>query len=260
MKMLLFLSLAVVCIPSHVVAQQAVKRPQAERDAKAVAIVQRSLSAMGWSAVTSDSYAWAITVQTVAAQDNPTQGTTTTTWRVAGAEYRAESEHGSVCVSGHGKPGCSGGGKVQHFPPYIAAATIVPGMIGKHLNDVYNDNAYSLAYRGSGEISNKQVEIVELWSTAPHADAQTTMQIVYFDSSSGFPLRVAYEVLDVHRSDRGRPSHVDFSDYQSQGGILYPFTSSEYSGSHLTATDTLQSLNAGGQYEASIFDLDGGAK
>jgi hypothetical protein len=147
-------------------------------------------------------------------------------WKTAGTEYRLEGSTPSgkdILVTGHGNPAQSGVNNFHKISPYMTRAMFVPALAGSILRQELEDQNYSIRYDGTGNIGSASVLIVTTGAETKYPDNVVTPQVWYFDSATGYPLRVEFRSPDSRRPANFLPVAYDLSDFRMVAGVMYPF-------------------------------------
>jgi hypothetical protein len=231
-----------------------------QRDPQAVAVVERSIAALGGA-----EHIGQIADCTVEVQVQASQGSTVSSgmsvYKFAGAEYRADSttaEGTRTLASGHGKPFAIASGATKGIPPHVMRAMFSPAMAAVALLHDSNDANYSLLYKGTGTLGAEQVSIVEISSQATWIDALVTPQTWYFDNGSGLPVRVEYWSPDFRNPRHHADSAVDLSEFRNISGAFFPFQYTTSMNGTPTKTVTVTSVQVNTGILSSAFDAPAG--
>jgi hypothetical protein len=198
--------------------------PHPIRDSQAIQVVKTSISALGGVAAIGQAADYTIQAQV---QQSPGVRTPngTVTWTVAGGQYRSDfsTEQGTLTLSsGHGKPFSISDGSVTSVPISSIRALFAPALVGLALLTEIQTSNYSVVSEGNGTVSSAQVTIVKTSSQANASDAIVTQQIWYFNSATGFPVRVEFVLPDSRVGALRVRSSMDFSGYTVITGVSYP--------------------------------------
>lgn len=222
------------------------------RDARAVAVMQQSLLAMGGSVPADSAASGRITI---------TAGSTTEAGTIRiltrGLDQTAElvdTEEGKrAVIYAHNRAvEVDDRGSVQKLWMELVVTSrsvlfpLVP--VGAALGDP--DTAFQ--YLGRESLDGSFVEHVRFWKTfASTPDlkdlAQFTITDLWLDAASGFPRKLAYERREASGDAIGVSVEVTYADHRNVGGILYPFQIKKSLNGTPWATITIGSvaLNAG---------------
>jgi len=196
-----------------------------QRDPQAVAIIERSLAALGGASQIGQIADCKVEVQ-VQAPPGSSASSGTAVYKFAGGEYRADSTTAAgtqTLASGHGKPFAVANGTTKGIPPHVMRAAFSPTVAAIRLLNDSNDANYSFRYKGTGSLGSAQVSIVEISSQATWLDAMVSPQTWYFDSGSGLPLRIEYWAPDIKNPRHHVECAADLSEYRVVSGVEFPF-------------------------------------
>jgi hypothetical protein len=204
---------------------QAASTPGPVRDPQAVATVQAGLTAMGGTATISQVQNSVVSGTSV---DQPAQQNTAQsfTWTYADKEFRNENNAasgGHVLVSNGGSPQDFHDGAWTGLLP-IAARTNLPYHIpALVLCSELNNPGYALIFLGSTTLNGTSAIHVQTRDDSDLTGHVFTLQDWYFDSATGLPLRVEYQIPVSQNPSESLQASVDFSNFTIVSGILVPF-------------------------------------
>ena len=174
------------------------------RDAEAVALVQKAIQAMGGAStvalVRSD-----LVRGTVAQSAGSSATARTFQWEDdftgAGYEFRNQFHEadGTVRVfgSGHGKPWVVDGAAVKSLPPQVGYASTpyqVPSIV---LSRELSSSAASMTLVGTTTVNGRSALQVHVANNSGVTETMLSPRDWYFDSTSGLPIRLTYRVPEA---------------------------------------------------------------
>jgi hypothetical protein len=229
------------------------------RDAQALDVVQRALTAMGGPAIA------AIQDTTIQAQSDasaePQSISGMMTWKMAGAEFRIDGPgpNGTASVlTGHGKPTATNG-TTKALPTYVTQALFVPVAIASVLAQELANPMMSLRFKDNETLGTESVTVVTTALEMDYPGNVVTPQTWYFDASTGLPVRVEFRSPDIRQAVNFIPSAVDLSNYKTVSGVAYPFTVVSSVDGKTQVVFTVQSVVVNSGIGSSEFDNPGGA-
>lgn len=233
------------------------------RDAKAEALVQSAITAMGGAGPIGQIQNWQVQAQVI---DTANSGkfSGTVLWQQAGLEFRMQSSTASgtsAIVTGHGKPAAIVNGTAKALGGHVTRALFVPVLLGALLLQEFQNPNYSIESSGTSTVNSQSVVIVTIACRTSQTDAMVTPQTWYFSTSSGLPVRVEYRIPSAGGPRLYVAAAHDFSNYQNVSGVLYPFQITSYRLGKQARLTTVQSVNVNTQIAATTFDAPtGGAQ
>jgi hypothetical protein len=232
----------------------------AVRDAQALDVVRKALTAMGGPAIS------AIQDCTVQAQSDAAPGAQamsgTMTWKMAGAEFRIDGPgpNGTASVmTGHGKPGMING-VATALQPYVIQALFVPVAIAPVLAQELANSKMSLRFKDNETLGTTSVTVVTTALETDYPDNVVTPQTWYFDTSTGLPVRIDFRSPDTRNPNNFSSSAVDLSNYKAVSGVAYPFTVVSSVDGRTQIVFTVQSVVVNSGIPSTQFDSTGGAQ
>jgi outer membrane lipoprotein-sorting protein len=209
------------------VSAQQLSQQAPQRDPQAVSIVQLAAAAMGGVAPSDSTATGTITVVAGSLTESGTitiltRGTNQTAEQIslpsglrAVIYSNGEAEETTPSVSAAAVTELAVTDKCPAFPlPLLLSALINP-------DEVFQ-------YIGQETLSGAAVQHVRVWNTFasnPHLQkvASFSAQDIWFDASSGLPLKLAYTRQAGSGAVSAIPVEVFFSNYTNVNGVLYPF-------------------------------------
>ena len=199
--------------------------PAPNRDPQAVAVAQQSLAAMGGALPVSQVQNSIVTGTSAnqAAQQSATQNFT---WTYAGNQFRLESSAASgshVLVSSGGSP--------QDFHDrgwFIVSPVMTRTCLPYHIpalalfGEIQN-SGYSFVFVGSTTLDGKIAIHIQTRDDSDLTGHFFTPQDWYFDSVTGLPLRVEFQMPTSQDPNDCWHASMDFSNFQAVNGVLVPF-------------------------------------
>jgi hypothetical protein len=205
-------------------------RPPIVRDPAAIQAVERAISAFGGSQALSGARTW------IADGTTTVNGTATPLhWEATREEFYVENgSPGSqvILTSGHGHPAVQRASGVTAIPYHVHRSWIRPFAIGALLAQELADSNYSFEV-----IPRKEDPSVIVVRTIDHQsviDSMVTPQLWYFDKSTGLPDEILYEQHDLKNPGAFGWVTMTPGDYQSEEGVLTPFSVGYATGGHIT--------------------------
>jgi len=103
-------------------------------------------------------------------------------------------------------------------------------------------------YVGPETLNGASVQHIQVWNTfasKPHLQqlAAFSVKDIWFDTSSGLPVKIAYSRRAGGGSVPGIPVEVFFSNYTNVSGVLYPFQINKSYNGTPWQTITIQSVS-----------------
>lgn len=225
------------------------------RDTSSVALLTRTISAMGGSTSASATTGF-ITKGNLTVSPGGVSGQVT--WENAGAEFRYEQPGPNgqiVFVSGHGNPAILDSGKVQRKIGHLAMTNLAPHLAAISLVNSLNSTATEIS-------SPQQVTISGLTaikiSFVDHTDELSSVickQDWFFDQNSLLPLRVDFLTSEMYNALNTVKMSYLFSNYQNVSGVLIPFTViTLFDGQQVSQLD-ITSVQVGASIPTTDFDV-----
>lgn len=197
------------------------------RDPQAVALVQKAIAAMG--PLPSDSSATG-TVQVVEGTTSETGtvqiltlGTTATSEAIS---FPAEQR--TIVYSNRDAKETFGNESAN--PPVETILTDqCPDFPLPLLSALFSTTDVAMHYVGPETVNGTSVQHVQIWNTFASKPrilqrlASFSMRDFWFDSSSGLPVKVAYERRSGGGAVAAIPVEIYLSRYKATGGVAYPF-------------------------------------
>ena len=240
----------------------------AQRDPQAISALQRAIVALGGQAAIGSASNAVLrgTISPAATATAVEAGSFKWEYDFSGSSYEFRKEltvNGvtKILASGHGSPAFNSGTKTLAVSSFVSLASPpfhLPAVL--LLRELGNAN-YSIQFVENITISSHPVIHVRTSVNLDSIQTVTSPQDWYIDGSTGLPLRVRYRVPNTRDAFDFETQITDFSNYQSQNGILVPVTlvTSDETSVLFTATITTISINV--PVPSTEFDLPvGGAQ
>jgi hypothetical protein len=148
------------------------------------------------------------------------------TWTYAEKQFRLENSAASgshVLVSSGGSPQDFHDGEWLVVPPGMAR-TILPYHIpALTLFGEIQNSGYSFVFGGSTTLNGKVAIHIQSRDDSDVTGHLFTPQDWYFDSATGLPLRVEFQIPISENANDSLPASMDFSNFQAVTGVLVPF-------------------------------------
>ena len=241
-RLVLLSSIFLVIPPAY--AQQPSTAPT--QDPQAISIVQKSVNAMA-SAVPSDSTANGS--MEIVAGSQTTEGTVQILTKGT-AESSVQSTGPSVTTTliyanGQANETVNGAVNVlslERIQTAQAAEYPLPLLLS-----ILNNPDTSLQYVGLETSNGESLNHVKSWNTfasQPGLQSLATFSTrdIWFDTTSGLPVRVSFTRCDAQGATAGIAVDVFFSNYQISSGVAYPFSIQESLNGTPWATITIQNV------------------
>jgi hypothetical protein len=237
-------------------------QPVVVRDAQAVALLQSSISVMG--APPSDSTATG-SVTTVAGSLTQ-QGTVTISTKGStetSIQFQVPTNPWTV-VFASGQANRVESSQTTVYPLELAASSQCLYFPLPFLAGILNNADYSAVYVGQETLNSATVNHIVVQNTYNSNPtyqflAPFTAADIWLDATSNLPLKIGM----VRRNGGGDavriPISFTYSNYQTVGGIRYPFTVQEFYSETLLATTTIQSVSFNNGLPDSNFGVTTGS-
>jgi hypothetical protein len=220
------------------------------QDPQAIAVLQKSVTAMG-TTVPSDSTATG-TITTVAGSLTENGTITILTRGTDQTSEQIQTPHGSTLVYSQGQASSVTGSTPTPLTLERAVTSQSPffplALLAGALNSA--DTAYK--YVGFETLNGTSVHHIQFWNSFASTSrlqsiAQFSIRDIWIDFQSGFPVKILYMRRDAGGSVPSFAMAVFFSDYRSVSGVLYPFSIQASFNGTPWATITIQNviLNTG---------------
>lgn len=254
-----FLLVSVLLFPIPAGAQQTGQRAP-QRDAQAVAVLQRAIAAMGGAAAVGQ-----ITDAVVAGSVEPASGSSVNSgsfkWESSGSEFRYEKQSASsdlVLVSGHGHPARIRNGTATGLLSHTALANTPLHFPALVLAGVIANQGYSITLIGNTSVNGAPATKVHISFDSDLIHALVTPQDWYFDATTGIPVRVEHRLPDERRAEIYVTAAEEFGNYRIVAGVVMPYKISSYEEGQLLAVETMNSVEFNTGINPSEFDAPAG--
>ena len=188
--------------------------PAAQRDPQAVALMESAITKMGGATAISQHQSWTFQVQ-----------------------MQGPLNNGTVTETLNTNPSMTVNGKTVTHP--LIVSPFVPALVARLLSEIVGDASTSVTYKGTVSVGSKSATAIAL--SDPRSS--TILQTWYFDSTTGLPMHVELASEVQVGLFKSFPGGVDFSDYRTVSGVLYPFQIVErIEGRPFVQTITVQSV------------------
>jgi len=212
---LLFLSISLVV------------RAPAQQDPQAIAVMRQSIAAMG-SIVPPDSSATGTVtiVEGSTTQSGTIQVLTRGTGQTAETITLAGDQRVVIYSNGDAKE--VSGGQSVNPPLELIVTDQCTNFPLPLLQSLLNNADEAFRYIGQETLNGVSVQHIQAWNTfasSPRLQslAPFSTNDIWFDTSSGLPLKIAYSRRAGGGAVPSIPVEVFFSNYRNLSGILYPF-------------------------------------
>jgi hypothetical protein len=226
------------------------------RDPQAVAILQHSIAALARTSPADSSAVGTVTVvEGSTTQSGPIQILTRGVSQTMETMNLPDGQRSVVYSNGDAKEVSSG--QASHPPLELIVIDQCPDFPLPLLLSALSDSDKALFYIGQETLNGNSVEHIQMWnafsSNAPlQRLAPFSIKDIWFDASSGMPLKIAY----YRRTGSGAvPSvavEVFFSNYKNLSGVLYPFQINKSYNGTPWATITIHSVT----FDNALTDSD----
>jgi hypothetical protein len=224
----------------------------AHKDSTALSIVSRSLTAVGgseWAHVSDFQLNASATTWNGKSQSLTVtiSGRNTGEYRFSLDGQSSDLKYVATRKDDRGQY-AKGDAAVQPLPPQIALSDGIYFPLPL-LFDAVTNPQIDLSYKGTRLVSGIATYMVELTQIFPKQEPNSqshfdhfTKRILYFDSTTGFLIRISYYVYSDKNANSKLARAIDFSAYAAQQGFLCPGEIREYQGPQLLNIIHLQSL------------------
>jgi len=217
-----------------------------QRDAQAVALLQRSVAAFG-SVQPSDSTATGSV--TITAGSSTTQGTVTILTKglaETSIQFQMPNDPWTV-VFANGQANKVESAQTTVYPLELAASNQCLYFPLPYLSGVLNNSDYSVRYIGQEIISSSttnHIVVQNTFNSTPNFQFLSPFSYadVWLDSTTSLPVKIAMVRRFGGGSAPNYPFAVYYSNYQLVSGVRYPFTIQEFVTGTVWATATVQSV------------------
>jgi len=227
------------------------------RDAQAVTIIANSIAAMA-QAAPSDSTATG-TINLVAGSLNDS-GTITVLTRGTNqtAETLQMSEVGNLeTIYSQGSASQLNNSTSTTLQPELAVTSQCPDFPLPFLTGAVDNPDFGFKYIGTETVDGLSAYHVQFWDTFASTPqfqnlASFTTRDIWIAVASALPVRLSYNWRAAGGSAPSIPMQVDYSNYQSFGGTLYPLTIKKSKNGTVWQTITIQNV----QFNTGLTDAD----
>lgn len=250
---------AVLAIASHTSFSQTPNTAGAQRDAQAVATLQKAVNVMGGAAVAGiqDCTAQASVQPTPDAHSSPY----TITYKNSGDKFRYESARDGITTltasDGHQYSRQVGTGKVERLLGHLLFAEFPKHLVAWVLYQRLQNQNYSLYYAGTATVNGRGVVRVSTRRESDSDWASLTAQVWSFDATTGLPVRVDWVIPLAQNADETVNATLEFSNYQQISGVLVPFQIITTVGGIKIDTTTLTGATLNSGISSTQFQLGG---
>lgn len=229
-----------------------------QRDANAIAIVQKSLAVLGGvNAIAAvQSIESSGTILKMGSSDPMTFRWET---QVSGShfEFRRETTQDGktrVFASGHGKPGFGIlGNPAKRMALHMSIASVPFDLPGVVLYAEFQDPAYAISSINSPEIGG--VIHIRIANTSDLVLKAITQQDWYFDPQTALPIRVEYNLPDINNALDTMPAACLYSKFATEQGVQYPTNIEAFEQGQQISRTTVSSVQLNTPISSSDFDL-----
>jgi hypothetical protein len=218
-----------------------------QRDLQAIAILQQSVAAMA-SAVPADSSA----TGTVTVVEGSTTQTGSIQILTLGASQTSETlilrdgQRSVVYSNGDAKE--IAGSESANPPLELIVSDQCPDFPLPLLLSALNNPDEAFLSVGQETLNGASVQHIQVWNSfasKPRLQKLATFSLknIWFDASSGLPIKLAYSRRAGGGTIPAIPVEVSFSNYTKVNGVLYPFQINKSYNGTLWQTITIQSVS-----------------
>lgn len=231
------------------------------RDARAITIVQQSITAMGGAASIANISSWTAHGISQPLKNSANSETRSFTWTVSGNDFRSElggGGHSYVFVSGHGSPQSDVDGKT-HAINYHVARAMLPFYFPVYMLSLEINNLdYTILYVGTETLEGRSVIHIHTSDDTDDIGTLVTPQEWYFDPTTLLPLRVNFRLPANENAEIYHTGAFEFSNYMPTDGLQVPYSLTYYEQDKSRASITIQSFVLNSQPAPSLFDASQG--
>lgn len=261
MRRRLFLSISCVLCTLFFSSPFSAQRRLPQRDADALAAIQRAVLAMGGAAIqqVQDS----VFQGTLGAVEGSSMTSGDFTWKNSGTEFRYENPGRSgrgTLVSGRGRPGIVGPSGTTRLNAHMAEANLPAHLAPLVLLKTLADVRHRLIFVGNEALNGAAVIHVRSSLEADEVSAATTVRDWFFDAATGLPVRVEYRLPANSNALEHMPAAVELSDFRFVSGIAVPFQITVYHNGQRLGVARISSVVFNTGISPSDFDLAGGGR
>lgn len=266
--LLVVLCLFTFATPSPLSAQQSppASPPQSPtpqppvRDAQAVALVQRSLAALGGGVASTLQDSQIQGTLAPIASSNISGGTFTWTDDFSGPtfEFRYQLQTADavrVEVSGHGSPAVEQGTTVTSLRSHITFTALPYHLPAVLLSRMLANTSYSIQIGTAVTVEGGPTQQVIIKSDAGPLEKALSEQRWDFDASTGLPVRIEYHLPNPYYSDQWVQGAVELSKYQIVNGVAVPFQLTFFEDGKPAGVATVSSAVFNVEAPSTTFDL-----
>ena len=195
------------------------------RDQQAIAVVQQSLVAMGGTAMVGQVQNSVVTGTSVK-QSAQQAATESFTWTFAGNQFRFETSAASgrhVLVSSGASPQDFHDGAWFIVRPVMARTSLPYHIPALALLGEIQNSGYSFVFVGATTLNGKIAIHIQTRDDSDLTGHLFTPQDWYFDSVTGLPLRVEFQIPTSQNPNDALNASMEFSNFQVVSGVLVPF-------------------------------------
>lgn len=235
------------------------QRKVAERDADAIAVLQRAVSLMGGGAIPQARDC--VAEGTIEAVPGGWLTSGSFVWKDSGAEFRYENLSSSgraTLVSGRGRPTVLRADGFKRYNAHVSEAKIAPHLAALVLYRALSDERYKLVFLGEEVLNGTRVLRIRASLEKDEVSAVTTVQDWLLDAVSGLPVRVEHRLPSNQNALDYLPAALEFSNFQYVSGVAVPARISFYHGGQYSGVATLNSVVFNAGINSSEFDAPAG--
>lgn len=235
------------------------QRKVAERDADAIAVLQRAVSLMGGGAI--PQVRDCVVGGTIEAVPGGWLTSGSFVWKDSGAEFRYENPSASgrtTAVSGRGRPAVLRADGVKRYNAHVSEAKIPPHLAALVLYRALSDERYKVVFLGEEVLNGIRVLRIQTSLEKDEVSAVTTVQDWLLDAVSGLPIRVEYRLPSNQNALDYLPAALEFSNFQYISGVAVPVRISFFLGGQYSGVATLNSVIFNVGISSSEFDAPAG--
>jgi hypothetical protein len=212
----LLFSILLFSVPAWAQAPQAT--PQPVNDPQAVAVVQAAITALGGATSISQGQSWDFQGLLEGPFDSGIEIET----------IKLQLSNATIVGNGVSRPA----------PKFLSPSLFLPVLAANVLLQESQDSNYEMQPDAPSTLGSKPVNVVKFLLSSTKAVAQ----IWVFDTSTGLPVRIFFELPAQMAQTKSFRGLVDLSNYSAVSGVQYPFTVVTYIEGMLPETLNLKSV------------------
>ena len=255
MRIWTVLSFLSCCVLAASVAAQ--ERPV--RDADALIVLQRAVTAMGGVAISHVRDCVAEGMIEAVPGGWLTSGSFV--WKDSGSEFRYENPGPlgrATLVSGRGRPTVLRGDGSMHYNAHVTEAKLPPHLIALVLYKALSDERYKVLILGEETLGSSRVLRIRTSLETDEVSAVTTVQEWLIDATTGLPLRVEYRMPSNRNALDYLPTAFEYTNFRYVSGVAVPTRIAFYHDGQYSGVATLSSVTINAGINSSEFDAPSG--